>query len=129
MSYPRVDTGHDVPLVSLDRITPEPSTSPVTPVLRDWGAGGGVHDQGKYVCLRWEMVESEAQYLSLLTMFNLHIYEYSAVTVYVKDERLQWYRYNGYAQLPKPQEDMDWKNFFLRDIEIVIVDLEKLDEP
>lgn len=129
MSYPRVDTGHDVPLVSLDPIIPVPSTSPVTPVKRDWGAGGGIYDQGSYVCLRWEMVESEDEYLDLLTLFNLHTGNFEAVTVYVKDERLQWYRYNGYAQLPLPGADMDWKNFFPRDIEIVIVDLEKLDEP
>lgn len=129
MSYPRVDTGHDVPLVSLDPIMPVPSTSPVTPVQRDWGAGGGIHDQGKYVCLRWDMVESEEEYLDLLTMFNLHIGDYEAVTIYVKSERLVWTRYNGYAQLPLPQADMDWKNFFPRGIEIVVVDLEPLDEP
>jgi hypothetical protein len=129
MSYPMVDTGHDVALASLNPIVPVPSTSPVTPVQRDWGAGGGIHDQGKYVCLRWDFVEDEDEYEDLLTLFNLHTGDYEAVTVYVKNERLQWTRYNGYAQLPLPQADMDIKNFFPRDIEIVVVDLEALSEP
>lgn len=129
MSYPRVDTGHNVPLISLDRITPEPSTSPVTPAARDYGAGGGVYDQGYFVVLRWDFVEDEAEYLALLSMFNLDLSKYEAVTVYVKNDLLQWQRFNGYAQRPQPQEDMDWKNFFPRDIEITIVDLEPLDEP
>lgn len=129
MSYPRVEVGHNVALASLVPIIPVPSHSPVTPVQRDWGAGGGVYDQGFYVCLRWEMVESEAEYLSLLTLFNLHASKYEAVTVYVKNSMLQWFRYNGYAQRPMPQTDMDWKNFFPRNIEIIVVDLEQLDEP
>lgn len=129
MSIVRADTGHDVPLVSLDRFPQDPKSTPVTPVERNYGLGGAIHDQGGWVALTWDFVDDEAAYLAILTHVNLHLSNFEAITIYLRDERLQWKRYNGYAQLPLPQTDMDWQNLFPRNITIHVVDLEELAEP
>lgn len=129
MSIPRVDTGHDVPLVSLDPFVQEPSFGMVMPVVRNYGAGGGIHDMNLYAVFRFDVVESETLYLSILTQMNLHLSNREAVTIYARDERLQWKRYNGYAQLPQPGVDLRWTGFFPREVEVVVSDLEELAEP
>lgn len=119
-----VAPGFDVALVSLNVITPQPQGDPVAPVERGYGASGYIHDQGSFVKLHWDFIESETEYLTLLTQFGLEAADNAEVTVYVRNSRFVWTRYNGIAQLPEPMQDMKWA-YFVRDVDIYITGLEE----
>ena len=124
-----VQIGHDVPLVMLNPVVPKPASEPPEPVQRLYGVNGTIcHDQGACLKLHWAFVETETEYMTILAFFGLHDQASDNVTVYAKDERLVWKRFNGVSQLPEPGVDMRWANYFPRDITIYIVDLEELEE-
>lgn len=124
MPSPLVAWTHGIIFANLDPIIPEPKTTPVSPVQRNFGASGYHHDQARFAILEWDMVESETEYYTLLQQFHLHEDEVAPVTIYLKSERLEWTVYNGLAHLPEANTDMRWDNFFPRKITMMITDLE-----
>lgn len=123
----RVALGHDIPYENLNVIDPQPRGDLAAPVVRNYGIDGSIHQQGLYACWHWDFVESYTQYLAILTYFGLETTADNSnlVTIYTRNERSGYIRYNGIALAPEVGSDIKWENFFLRDLKIYIVDLEE----
>lgn len=125
MSTYRVSaTGHNVALVSLTVLSPQPRSTGIQATRRTYGADGSVYDEGRYVILEWDFMENPTDYVALLTLFGVQNNLTCDCTVYIRDERFAFARYNGIAMRPEPGKDVRWTNYFPRNIEILIKDLE-----
>lgn len=123
MSTYRVKDGHDEALEDLVVISPQPTSPGIQPTRRTFAANGAVYDEGKYVPLEFNVIESASAYQSLLSQFGVQSATTNEVTVYVRDETFAWVRMNGTAVRPEPGRDVRWSKFFPRDITILIKDL------
>lgn len=126
MTEYKIAVGHDVALVTMVRINPQPKAQPVAPVQREYGASPSYHEQGLYVCLEWDYIFSETEYVNLLAYFDFDDQDVAAVTVYCRDQNFAYNRYNGYAFKPKMGEDVKWENMFISGVKVYITDLEAL---
>ncbi len=111
-----VADGYNVALVSLTAVTPQPAGDPVAPVARTTAVSGAIHEQGLFCAWRWSVIKDETAYLALLTQFGLHNAETNEVTIYTRNQRLQWARYNALVTYPEPLADMRWERAFARGI-------------
>ena len=69
------------------------------------------------------MLSNKTQYQSILTTFGLLSADSNDVTVYIRDGSLITCK-NGKAIKPFPGQGVDYKNYFIRDLVILIRDLE-----
>lgn len=122
MTY-RVADGHDVALVSLNVLDPQPRSEGIKPTRRTFGGDGTPYDEGKYVELLYSVVSSVTEYQAILDAFGVKSAGSNEVTVYVRDETFAWTRKNGLAIRPQPGQDVRWTNFFPRDVVILVRDL------
>lgn len=122
--YKVSSAGHNIALVSLATISPQPHSTGIQATRRTNGADGSVLDEGRFVELEFNLVQNGTMYVALLTQFGVHNSLTNAVTVYIPDERLAFIRYNGTAVRPQPGRDMRQTRFFPRNITILIKDLE-----
>lgn len=119
----KVATGHDIALGSLTAIDPQPRTKGLQYARRSYAASGIVIDELAFVELEWSMIETETQYLALLTQFGLNAATSANVSIYVQDETYQWILRNGKAIRPLIGSDGARENFFIRDITILVNNL------
>lgn len=125
MSTYRVSaTGHNIALVSLNVVSPQPHSEGIKPTRRTYGADGSVYDEGRYIELEFNFSEDPTTYVALLTAFGVNNNLTCDVTVYVPDERYAWVRMNGTARRPEVGRDVTRQNYFIRNITLLIVDLE-----
>lgn len=122
--YKVSNTGHNVALLSLSTITPQPHSTGIQATRRTYGADGSALDEGRFIELEFALVQSATMYSALLTQFGVLNSLTNDVTVYIPDERLTFIRYNGIAVRPQPGRDMRQTRFFPRNITILIRDLE-----
>lgn len=120
-----VKTGHGVAQVSLEVMVPQPRTdATVQPIQRSYSASGAVHQTGAYIELLWSMLETAAQYTTLLAQFGLSATVLNAnVTVYVPNSVYTFARYNGVAHLPLQGSDIKRADYFIRDVTILVKNL------
>jgi len=123
MTTYRVADGHDVALVSLNVLSPQPRSEGIKPTRRTFGGDGTPYDEGKYVELLYSMVSTATVYQSILSSFGVQSALSNQVTVYVRDETFAWTRQNGLAIRPEPGQDVRWSNYFPRDVVILVRDL------
>jgi len=123
MSDYRVADGHDVVLGSLSVLDPQPASEGIKPTRRTYGADGTVYDEAKFVELEYSMVESATAYQAILTSFGVNAALTNDVTVYVRDETFASTRQNGTAIRPEIGRDVRWRNYFPRDVMILIRNL------
>ena len=123
MTY-KVADGHDVALVSLSNVDPQPRSTGIQTTRRTFAADGTVQDDGRYVILEWTAIENASEYQSLLSSFGIQTATTNDVTVYIRDETFAWLRMNGTAVRPQPGQDVKWKDYFPRDVMIMVRDLE-----
>ncbi len=123
MTTYRVADGHDVALVSLTVLDPQPRSEGIKPTRRTFGGDGTPYDESKYVELLYSMVGSVTEYQSILSDFGVQSAGSNEVTVYVRDETFAWTRQNGLAIRPEPGQDVRWTNYFPRDVVILVRDL------
>lgn len=115
--------GHDVALLSLATIVPQPrSPQGVQAAQRDFAADGSVFETGLFIRLLWSSLGSETQYQALLTQFSLDTFLRFSVTLYAPNFERVWTRYNGSAIRPSATNYA----IFPRDIQIVVNRLEAL---
>lgn len=124
MTTPMVGIGHDIVLGLLEVIRPIPQHGSIQIAERNYGIAPAVHDQGNFVVLHWDVINQESDYINILDLFGLLVDKTSNVTVYVKNERFQWTLYNGTAFLPEIGQDAKWSNYFIRDLNLYVCDLE-----
>lgn len=118
-----VGIGHDLDVLDMDYVTPEPKGEPIGPIERFYGASGVHHDQGLYLKLHWDFINTPTEYQTLLGLFDLNSNETAEVTVYARNDRFYVRKYNGLAHRPEPNTDVKHNNFFIRDVDIYITDL------
>lgn len=106
-------------------VVQQPQVDIVGPVVRSYGGGGAIWEQGLFTCYHFSMVESETEWLTILTQFALNSEDTSEVTILAKNNRLSLVRWNAVAQVPEGNQDIKWSNFFPRDMAIYFVDLEE----
>lgn len=119
MSTYKVAEGSGVALVSLVTVTPQPRSDGVKPTRRSYSADGTPHDEGLHVQLIWDFVESATDLDDILDQFGLDVATSADVTIYVPNQLHVYTRYNGKAIRP----DIGRRDYFLRDLNIIIRDL------
>jgi len=124
MTTYRVADTHDVALVDLNVLDPQPRSEGIKPTRRTFGGDGTPYDEGKYVELLYSVVASVTEYQAILDAFGVKSAGSNEVTVYVRDATFAWTRQNGLAIRPQPGQDVRWSNFFPRDVVILVRDLE-----
>ena len=122
MSY-KVADGLNVALGSLVDVDPQPRSSGIRPTRRTFGADGTVLDEGKYVELEFNVMPDTATYQSILNQFGVDTALTNDVTVYVRDEQFNFVRMNGTAIRPEPGRDVQQRDFFLRNVTLLIRNL------
>lgn len=122
----RVATGHDVALVSLNTVTPQPLGRPLRPTQRTYGLTGVPNDMGLHVEWVFDAIANTTEYVTLLTQFGLHNATTANVTIYTRKNRLEYARYNALAVLPAMGSEAEWGQGFLRGIIITLRNLEAL---
>ena len=115
MSY-LIAEGHNVALVDLVAISPQPASPGVKATRRTFSADGAIHDEGLYIALEWSVVEDATALNDLFAQFGLDSATTANVTVYCPNQLHAFTRYNGVAQRP----EVGRQSYFLRDVQIVI---------
>ncbi len=123
MSDYRVGEGHDIALGSLTVLDPQPRSEGLKYTRTTYSASGLVYREKPYVELIWSMVESPTVYQSILEDFGLDALVSANVTVYVLDDQLTATRYNGRAIRPAIGRDGGQRNYFMRNVTIIVKDL------
>lgn len=119
MTTYRAKVNHNVALVSLTTLDPQPRSEGVKPTRRDYANDGTVIDQGLYVELVWDILDDATAYTTILGVFGLTSAKSADVTIYARNDQYAWTRYNGKAIRPEPS----WNQFFPRNVVILVRDL------
>ena len=119
----KIAEGHDVALVSMTDIAPQPQSNGVEYARSSFAASGAVVREAPFVRLVWSALGSDTEYNTLLALFGLDSATSAAVTVYVPGVRRSATRFNGTAILPVAGDGMEHSQYFLRDVTILIRDL------
>jgi hypothetical protein len=123
MSTYRVKTGHGAALVDLVALSPQPRSEGVMATQRTHAASGLVYEQALFVRLEWNVLGDAADYLAVLTAFGLASASQANVTIYARNQRYAWQRYNGVSVLPEVGRDVTWDRSFPRGISVIVRDL------
>lgn len=110
--YPAINTA----LGSLTVLNPQPRSEGVKPTQRSFGLGGVVWEQGLYIELIYDFLETPAEVASVYGDYGLDVDKQSSVTIYAPDDMYVYRRYNGVAIRPVPS----WNNYFPRSVSIVV---------
>ena len=122
MSDYRVLPGANQALLDLVRMTPQPRSAGVQFTRRTNSASGVLYQEAPYIELQWAYFETPTEYNTLLTQFGLDSIDWATVTIYAPNERYAYTRYQGMAILPPASQN----NFFIRDVTILVRDLQAL---
>jgi hypothetical protein len=123
MSTYRVKTGHGAALVDLVVLDPQPRTIGAQATRRTHAASGLVYDEALFVRFEYDYSDDATAYLAILTAFGLASASQANVTIYARNQRYAWVRYNGVSVLPEVGRDVAWTNYFARGISIIVKDL------
>lgn len=123
MSY-LLGQGHDIAYDDLVVIDPQPRSKGLQYARTTFAASGAVVREGRWLELEWSVIESDAAYDDLLEQFGLDLETSAPVTVWVPGPRRIWQRFNGTAIRPATSESMTHENYFIRDVTILIRDME-----
>lgn len=122
MSAYLIALGHNVALLDMDAIDPQPRNGEVIATIRSY-SDGGARDTVLHCAPTWDVLETPEQYQALLEQFGLLDATTALVTFYTRTETFAWNRYNGTAIQPELGKDGGWANFFPRNFTIYIRDL------
>ena len=122
----RVADGHDVLVGSTNLIVPQPTANGIEPTRRTFAASDAVYDEGHFIELEWSVVADVTEYIAIVTAFGLFGQPppmTNEVTVYVRNDYFVSTLYNGTAVLPEMGRDIKWRNYFPRDLVILVKNL------
>lgn len=122
MSDYRAKAGSEIALISLTVLDPQPHSVGVQATSREFALNGALFEQGPYIQLMWDHLESSAEVIAIYTVFDLHDALSAPVTIYVPRWDYTYKRYNGTAIRPQPS----WNNYFARNVVITVRDLVEL---
>lgn len=118
----KIGSGHNVALMSLTDIDPQPRSPGVRATRRTYSASGLVYDQALYLVLEWTTIGSASDYQTLLAALGLDSLLSANVTIYARDDQFSWTRYNGRIVRPMPGDGVDW-DIFPRNVRVMVKDL------
>lgn len=121
-----VGIGHGLALVDLDLIVPQPTSGGIRSTQRTYATSGQAHEVAPYAELVWNTIYDAADYQALLAQFGLTNALTGLVTVYIRNAAFSYARYNAKAVRPEVGSDMQWNNYFLRGVTILLKELEAL---
>lgn len=119
----KVSIGVNVDEGDLVAVAPQPKSEGVKYTRRTLGADGTIHQEGPYLELEYNALESAQQYRDLLAQFGLDAATTGPVTILARDEQYASDRYNGLAVRPEPGRDNGW-SYFPRNVTILIRNLQ-----
>lgn len=123
MSY-KAKTGHDQALVDLVDLTPQPASDGLEYTRETDSASESIYAEAPFIWLKWSAL-TISDYTTLLGQFGLTVSNRTqAVTVYIPNEIYTEARYNGTAVLPRKGSEVQRREYFLRDVRILVRDLE-----
>lgn len=121
MTTYRIADGYNVPLVSLTALSPQPRSKGIQYARRTYGGDGTVYDEGPFIELEWDVLQDDVEYDALIdTVFGVSRPLTNEITIYLRDQYFAWVRYNGIAVSPENARDLQWRQFFPRDITIIV---------
>lgn len=115
---------HNVAEEFLLPIAPQPKSKGLQYARTTFAASGAVVREGRWIELVWDVIQNDAAYDELLEQFGLDLLTSAPVTVWVPGPRRIWQRYNGTCIRPATGESMEHSQYFLRDVTILIRDME-----
>lgn len=118
-----VGEGHDIALVSLVTIAPQPRCEGLRYGRTTFAASGAVTREAAHAILIWDVIGTQEEYEDLLEQFGLDALVSANVTVTLPNALYTSTRYNGRAVRPAAGEGVQHSQYFLRDVQIVIKDL------
>jgi len=124
MTLYKLAQGSDVAIGSLIALIPQPKSDGIKPLRRTFSGDGSIYDEGRYIELYWDLVGNQPMYQALLvSVFGVSYLSTNEVTIFCPDEHFQFQRFNGLAVIPQNGEDVRRRDYFIRDIVILIKDL------
>lgn len=126
MNY-RVGIGHDLADGGLTTIQPQPRCLGVQQTRRSYAASGDVYEEAAWAELVFNVLNTEADYLTLLTYFGLDASLTSLVTVRLPSQFFTNTLYNATAVRPDHGREVG-RDYFVKDVTILLRDLEQLVE-
>ncbi len=122
MSTYKIAEGHNVALLSLTAIDPQPASPGVKATRRTFSADGALHDEALYIVLEWTFAEDATALDDLFDQFGLDSATTANVTIYCPNQVHVYTRYNGVAVRPESAR----QNYFIRDVQITVKNLTAL---
>ena len=119
-----VGEGLDVALVSLVAIDPQPRCGGLRYGRTSYAASGVVVRESPHTELVWDVIETQTQYEDLLEQFGLDALVSANVTVTPPNALYASTRFNARAVRPAASETVNHESYFIRDVRIVLKDLE-----
>jgi len=86
-------------------------------------ADGTITREAPYIELVWSVIESPSDYQTLLALFGLDSLTSANVTLYALNDQFQATRYNGRAVRPIIGASAAQRDFFIRNVVILVKDL------
>lgn len=123
MSDYRVADGFNIPYASMTVLVPQPSSVGLQHTRQSFAADGTPINEGLFAEVVWNVLGTKSQYQSILNSFGLFNAYFNDVTVYIRDDRFDYGRYNGRAIKPLPENGVQWRRPFPRNITILVRDL------
>lgn len=125
MAYPDylVATGFNIPFIDLLLIVPQPKTNGIRVTRRSNAVNSRVSDEGLYILFEWNVLQDAPMYQDILTLFDVLDNKVAPVTIYARDGRLIWGRWNGRAIQPEAANDFEWNNFRPHNLKLLVKDL------
>lgn len=122
MSDYRAKAGHNQSLVSLVQLDPQPATIGLEWTRVTTAASGVVYREGPFIRFLYSAL-TESDFSNVLDQFDLSNNETAAVTIYAVDEIYGPQRYNGLAVRPVLGQDGARREYFVRDVVVLVKDL------
>lgn len=122
-----VAVGHDIPEGFLVPLNPQPRSVGMKITRRGYNLGASAMDavdDEPYLELEWSGLGTAAQYRAILEYFGLDTANYAKVTVWFRDAAFNWIRRNGTAIRPRIRREVQWQDYFPRNIVIRVIGLE-----
>jgi hypothetical protein len=125
----RAFAGHDVALGSLTVLTPQPRSRGLQVTERTYGLSGSANEQGTYIELIYDFINTNTDYQVLLALFGVNTALYADVTIYVPRTDYDYARFNAVAHRPRIGQDGEHSNYFLRNFTFLFTHCSILSEP
>jgi hypothetical protein len=124
MTTYRVAGGYNIALGSLTVLSPQPRSEGIKYGARRYSGNGSIYDENPFIELEWDVLETTTEYQAIIDIiFGVTRPKSNEITIYLRNEYYAWVRMNGIAVSPEPGKDARYRQYFPRDLTIVVKSL------